>query len=364
MVIMLRKGIVMFYENIKRGLTLVVSLSFILGAFSGCGNDKGVLTEKEGGHKYELTEKEKKYFEQEFGDKYKIIGQVGKTGQRTSAYLMEDKDKEKYILKIPNSEDEASEWIENQKKVDKLLKETFVDYTGEVNIPQYLEIGDKYVVEKYLGEDLEPELYDELSDEEKDKITRDMAEFLVYLHNKHRDGDNNRKLILDETDEWKSLQEIFEHVKSRLTETEQKDLLEKINKFKNRDKSDEVVVLTHGDIRSQNMLYDKDTKKVAFIDFELMEDGNVYNDFIPAASFGLTYELLFNIIDYYNKESEFKIDKEKVELIHELSMWHEFGRVSILDNNKEFPKDAYDEIKERINSLEEAYQNNIDKAKN
>lgn len=88
MVIMLRKGIVMFYENIKRGLTLVVSLSFILGAFSGCGNDKGVLTEKEGGHN-ELTEKEKKYFEQEFGDKYKIIGQVGKTGQRTSAYLRE-----------------------------------------------------------------------------------------------------------------------------------------------------------------------------------------------------------------------------------------------------------------------------------
>lgn len=88
--------------------------------------------------------------------------------------------------------------MRNQSEVLNLVKD-LSDYQGNCNIPQYIKLGSNYVVEKYLGEDLTQEVYDSLSEEEKDGIARDMADFLVYLHAKHSPGgkeqlDRNRIL--------------------------------------------------------------------------------------------------------------------------------------------------------------------------
>ena len=113
------------------------------------------------------------------------------------------------------------------------------------------------------------EIYDSLSEEEKDGIAKDMAGFLVYLHVKHSQGGRAQLDVCD------GLDEILEHIKPLQTE-EQKDLAAKIKLFKNRDTSDGICVLTHRSMRAQNVLYNKETKKAAIIDFELMKKTLTY----------------------------------------------------------------------------------------
>ena len=322
-------------EKKNQKLAILVAL-VVAGTFTGCSNKTaeqsekvaevkqvGVLTEKEGGTKNELAAAELAYFNKELNGEYKILGQLGRSGERSSAYLMEatNGEKEKYVLKIPNSEKQATDWVRNQSEVLNLVKD-LSDYQGNCNIPQYIKLGSNYVVEKYLGEDLTQEVYDSLSEEEKDGIARDMADFLVYLHAKHSPGGK------EQLDRNRNIDEILEHIKPLQTEDEQKDLAAKIEWFKNRDTNDEVCVLTHSDIRGQNVLYNKETKKVAIIDFELMRDANIYYDFVPAAaaSFGLDYGMFFKMINYYNATSEYKVNAEKIKLLHELGIWDECVR--------------------------------------
>lgn len=346
-------------------LTILAAL-IVAGTFTGCGNktaeqsesvaeeqQASVLKEKESGTKNELTAGELAYFNKELNGEYKILGQLGRSGQHSSAYLMENANGEKYVLKIPNSEGQAPDWAQGQSKVIDSLK-NLSDYQGNCNIPQYIKLGNNYVVEKYLGEDLTQEVYDSLSEEEKDGIAKAIVDFLVYLHAKHSQGD---KAQLDVNN---NIDEILEHIKPLQTEKEQKDLAAKIELFKNKDTSDEVCVLVHNDVRNQNLLYDKETRKVALIDFENMRDANIYCDFVPgaAASFGLDYGMLFKMINYYNAVSEYKVSSEKIKLLHELGIWDEYVRVSILEGNKYIREDVYESVKEKIKMLNDAYGRN------
>lgn len=322
------------------------------------GNTK-ILTDKRDRRKNELTEQEIAYFTKKLNGKYDIIAQTGLTGQASSAYLMEDANGEKYVLRIPVSEEKAKDWIKQQKETIQLVQEIFKDYNyNGADIPQYFEIGDDYIVEKYLGEDLTEELYNQLSDEEKTNIAKDIANFLVYLHSQHPKNVKTEIWgLIDEKDlKEESLKKLFSVCK--LTEDEQKILNSKINNFQHRNTDDEVTVLTHRDIRAQNILYNKATKKVGIVDFEIMAYDNVYMDFFKYAAslYELPYELLFNMIDFYNAASDIKIDKDKVKFLHEFYLLSEYQVAE--EDDKEYIQEIVDKAKKLIQKLEEAYNKN------
>ena len=95
----------------KKNQKLAIMVALVVAStFTGCSNktakqSESVAEVKQAGV---LTAKKLAYFNKELNGKYKISGQLGKSGANSSAYLMEDTNGEKYVLKIPNSEKETS----------------------------------------------------------------------------------------------------------------------------------------------------------------------------------------------------------------------------------------------------------------
>ena len=62
------------------------------------------------------------------------------------------------------------------------------------------------------------------------------------------------------------------------------------------------------------------------------------------------------MINYYNATSEYKVNAEKIKLLHELGIWDEYVRCSIADGNKQLEKDIYERTKEKVKRLNDAYE--------
>lgn len=294
--------------------------------------------------KNELNANEKRHIEKLFNYKYKIMYQLGDTGWHTSAYLMEDGNSNKYVLKIPNDIND-SEWIKSQKKTYNKIKRLLSLYSGNVQFPNYICIGENFVIEEYLGEELSAEFFETLSEVEKNHIERSLAHFINFL----------TKTDIDDIPPVKysklfyfypkifSLDDCFNYLKNSLTKEEQNFVLKMKEDFLNRNRDDEINVLTHCDLRGSNILYNKSNKKLAIIDFELLGRENIYYNFVPhaASKFNTSYNLLAKSIDYYNKISACKISKKKVEL------WHKIGSIYEICVYAKFKKNVHstDDIK-------------------
>ena len=284
------------------------------------------------GQKNELSENEKQKFYEKLNSKYEIYSQLGTSGARTSAYLMRDIrdiNGEEFVLKIPNDENDSA-WIISQRNTFENCKKALSGYDGDVYIPNNINFYDMFTVEPYAGTELTPDIYRALTEPDKNKIANDLAYFYYYLHT-----NNNISDVLPlEMFFGPALDEVFDYLQDSLDEKQRLFVSEKIKCFKSRDIKDEISVMTHADIRSQNILYNQQTKKLAVIDFEVLKARNIYHDFVPfaAASFGLPYELLFETVGKYNSlmaKTNIFISSEKVKLFHELGIIHEYGRVAI-----------------------------------
>lgn len=293
------------------------------------------MNKKIRGQKNELDNNEKRKYQDKLKGKYKICSQLGITGDRSSAYLMQDETGAEFVLKIPNDDNDFN-WIKNQKDTIEKFNTALNNYDGDVYIPNPVIFDNEFIVEEYAGSDLVLDLYDNLSNDEKDKIGNDFAYFLYYLH-----ANNNIGGVLPlQMFNKPTLDEVFDYLQNTFDIKEQLYISEKIKYFNNRDTSDEISVMTHADIRSQNVLYNQKQKKLAIIDFELLKERNIYHDFVPfaAASFNLPYKLLFEIVDKYNLlagKANISISPEKVKLFHELGVFHECGRCAIYRKDKD-----------------------------
>ena len=292
------------------------------------------MSKKICGQKNELNEIEKKKYHDILNDKYKICSQLGITGERTSAYLMHDDTGEEFVLKIPNDENDSN-WITAQKNTMEKCHKALNRYAGDVYIPNAIIFGNDFIVEPYAGTELTVDIYDIMPENDKNKIINDFAYFFYYLHTNNNIGIVSSLQMFNKP----TFDEIFDYLQSEFDEKQKLYFIEQIKLFNSRDMQDEITVMTHADIRSQNVLYNQNQKKLAIIDFELLRERNIYHDFIPfaAASFQLPYKLLFEIVCKYNilaQKANIFISLDKVKLFHILGVFHEFGRCAILRNDK------------------------------
>lgn len=272
------------------------------------------------------------YFQIQLGDNYHILCKLGKSGARTSCFLVTDNYNCFYALRVSNNGDAS--WIKQQLQTIDITNYLFKDYAGNIDIPKTILIGEDYILETYAGEVFSNEACRALSQSKRQEIAEDVAFFLYHIHNKYYTSSITPLRMYGNS----SLEEVLDLFSNYLSSSKVQYLRELINRFNTRDTSDEVAVITHSDLRYQNMLYNFYTSKLSIIDFELTSvKRNIYHDFVPfaTASFGIDYEFWHNVISAYNqmsKKNGLCVDIEKVKLFHILGILHEYGRCAIYFN--------------------------------
>lgn len=272
-----------------------------------------------------LSQDELEYYQGKVGSEYKIISSKGMSGSTASAYNLKDSKGKQFILKIPNNPQNTRRWIQNQKNTQEKIKKYYSGYNGHLKIPNYIKIGDDFVIEENLGENLDAETLENLGDDEINEFVNALAEFLAYTHKQER-----RKgfpYILGHEGVF-TLKDAYEYLNDAgaLNSDEQKSLADLIERFEKRDTSDEITALTHTDIRLQNIVYNSKTKTFGLIDFETLNTiAPIYYDFTSGTvgSYGIPYDICSKVVDRYNQISDIKVDKEKIKMFHKLGTMYE-----------------------------------------
>lgn len=262
-----------------------------------------------------LSEAEMKYYQEKIGDNYKFVSNKGMSGAFATAYKLEDKNGNEFVLKIPNNPENSERWIQNQRNTDEKIKKYYKDYKGDLKIANYVKIGDDFVIEEYLGEIPSEKLFKNFSKADIFKAVNGMAEFLNYTH-KHERGAVT-------TVKFNSLNETYNYLNDAgaLNDEDRLMLKKMISDFENRDTSDEISSLIHTDIRLQNIVYNPKTKSFALIDFDSLDTNySIYYSFTSRTigSCRIPYELISKIVDRYNEISDLKVNKEKIKMMHKL----------------------------------------------
>ena len=286
---------------------------------------------------------------------------VKETAHGAKSTIFEDENMPDLIIKEnrnPNNINNQG-WLSKQMKgynIIKRIRESGLDYG--VELPELIEIVDtpekKQIIEKKLyGKDFTTEIYNELDKEKKEELAIQMAKFFNAMHQmeKPKPAKNSLKEQLVAFTPWmQSAQDIinvFENNLSPKLETTLRDA-EKI--LDNTDKSDEICVNTHTDIRFQNVMYNPENNKLSVIDFEMTQFDNIYQDFVPSCH-GLSWDFIQRVIKHYNnipnKKYPITINPNKVKNGLIFSIAHEYARVLYLNKRENLNPD----VKEQANVL-------------
>ncbi|MCL2698673.1 MAG: aminoglycoside phosphotransferase family protein [Oscillospiraceae bacterium] len=184
------------------------------------------------------------------------------------------------VFKVPLSSDTSDE-LELEYEVLGALQ-------GKVDIaiPKPLYFGTLPDGRKVLGESLVPgiqftqELYEELSQPEKDAVFAQMGDIFHQIHS----ADVPRIKNIDEYDNNAPLADFYEHytdtVKNALTHAQRVQVQKIAADFAEAVKADPVpVVLCHGDLHFANLNYDPVSKKICgLLDFGVVNYNDPLND--------------------------------------------------------------------------------------
>ena len=268
--------------------------------------------------------------------------QVLAKGAHSTVYI--DDQNPNVIIKVPNPKDGA--YIQRQMKGFHLIDSIREANAGGVLLPELIEIkeedGLSCLYEKKLsGVCLDAHLWQSLSEAQKNNIARKIAVFLNSMHSYGSyEASNKLQELVKSHSRLVNADEIIAQFDGTLPKNIEEQLRKSEAYLQKVDKSDEVIVMTHSDMRSQNILYDAQTDNVAILDFELAKPDNVYRDFIPfaAASIGTPWEFTRRVIAHYNqlpnKKYPIHIDEKKVqnglfyEAVHEYARCLNFRRTN------------------------------------
>jgi len=252
------------------------------------------------------------------GNDYTVIKKID-SGTFCKAFLLTDKGGNYYVLRVSHSSigdvDVANQWKQRQIKGYTLLSSRFGNYHGKLNLPQLITHGEGFIIEKYLGENI---FGKNISVQEKQKLARQLGEFLSCLHSKSPSQEAKHE------PHFIAYEQNLEYLQDALSVEEKEALERKIAKYNSRDTSDEVTALVHHDLRSGNILRNEKNGEFALIDFEFLGEGCIYEDFAPRGALAhydnAFYDILWNTIDEYNKTAVHKVNIDKVKLFHELGI--------------------------------------------
>ena len=303
-----------------------------------------------------------------------IAQQLGRTGASTMAFDAKDKDGKRCVILFkssPVSVETTDSYMKRQKEAEEKKDFFIAGYTGDVFIPK-AQIMENYRIMPYAGEDLTEDVYRKLSQSQKLKIAKDFAEFLNFVHQKSfkEKAFLNQKIRhakigeIDKIDDCEPehkpdlcLSSLLKLFQPHISDKEYEHLENLCKTYLNRSKADEKIVMTHGDLRYQNVLYNQETQKLAIIDFESAKPRSLYRDFCPTVVSRLPKDFLENVIYYYNKapkKEPLYVNPKKIKLFWKINYLHEHLRCAKRDPS--FP------IEKRIKMFSD-FESKIDKSK-
>ena len=214
---------------------------------------------------------------------------------------------------------------------------------------------DSIIEKRIKGADFNAQIYKNLSEEQKENAAHQMALFLNTMHQMQppKPADKSIKALFERNPNHPQTTKQFSDVFDGKIPSAYLERIAAAEQALNRyDVSDEVHVMTHKDLRSQNIMYDINTGKLAVIDFEMAGVDNIYCDFVAfAAGTSMSWDFSRRVIKYYNaipdKKYPITINPDKVKNALIYGTAHEFSRV-LADDKK---KDKNIDMAERVGFL-------------
>lgn len=184
-------------------------------------------------------------------------------------------------------------------------------------------------------------LWDSISEPKKQDIAKQMAKFLVAMHGSGdiTPADKSIKTMFDNT-ELHNATDMINAYEGVMPKTLATKLLKAEEYLSNADISDEFHVLTHRDLRINNLMYDQASGQMAVLDFEMAGIDNVYRDFVAYASASsMPWDYTKRVISEYNaienKKYPIKINPVKVQNMLVYAIINECLRNVTPEQNKE-----------------------------
>lgn len=204
---------------------------------------------------------------------------------------------DKIVFRFPNS----SEYGAALKAEIDLLK--FLSDKTTVNIPRYKYIAKDYSFAGYdiiSGVELSEEIFAKLSDNEKNLIAEQIAEFLTAMHSLTKEVLSPFKIDrADIPSETKRLrQQSKQYLEGVLNDNEYLKLTEILDALDSLDRESIQSVLVHNDMSTSHIFWDSDIGKIGVIDFSDRCLGDPAFDFTGLLDYG--NEFCKQIISLYN----------------------------------------------------------------
>lgn len=264
--------------------------------------------------------------------------QVIAKGAHSIAYV--DTENPDVVIKENNDISKDRGYLRRQLAGYKIIKQILDSgYEAGVVLPSLIsasESDDKQIIkeQRIKGKAFDSEwvFYSKLSEEEKNIIAKQLAMFLVAMHSAGEISAPEKSIkSMFEESKLKNAQDIISIYNDDMPSVFKKSIQNVEKYLDSSDISDEVHVLTHRDLRSSNLMYDKEAKQLAVLDFELARQDNVYRDFVAYASASsMPWDFTKRVISEYNaisnKKYQITINPEKVQNMLVYAIIHEFAR--------------------------------------
>lgn len=259
------------------------------------------------------------------GSEYVVSDSYGTCGAHCISIGIRSTNGTRYILKRHLKDTDG--WLDFQLSRHKNVSNIFTDACkeSEVGFETIESYGRDYYIARHLGNPLGTSIADMDIDSQK-QIAQKLAQFLCSIHRNVSDQNKTFKSY-----EYPSLPVICDFFSPFFSEGEKgfiKEISEKIEWYRT---CSFPTVFIHGDFRSDNILYCKDTGALSVIDFECSGFSNILREFALDAmsSLGFSYSFWFMLIDEYSRIGNTLITPELVRTLMVASIIHEYGRCAI-----------------------------------
>lgn len=241
-------------------------------------------------------------------------------------------------------------------------------YATGVQLPTVIETNEQNGVQtikeqRISGQtfDKDGRLWDSLTENQKNNIAKQMATFLVAMHStgEIKPADKSIKTMFDKS-KLHSATDIINAYEGAMPQRLANKLLDAEQYLDSIDISDEFHVLTHKDLRINNLMLDQETGQLSVLDFEMAGIDNIYRDFVAyASSSSMPWDYTCRVIAEYNaiqpKKYPLKINPEKVKNMLLYAIMHEHSRNVTHEQNETIPDEEkqkfFQELITEINKL-------------